>query len=66
MWQVLVGIYIVVILVTVVFIWSALVLAKKADQNTISRDQVMYTRNKNHSKEDQAIEIPPVKELSEK
>lgn len=66
MWQVLLGIYIVVILVSVIFIWASLVLAKKSDQNTRARDHVVFTRNENHSKEGQAVEIPTVKELSEK
>ena len=34
MWQVLLGIYIVVIVVIVIMLWSSLVLAKRADHNT--------------------------------
>jgi hypothetical protein len=34
MWQVLLGIYIVVSVVIVIMLWSSLVLAKRADHNT--------------------------------
>lgn len=34
MWQVLLGIYIVVTVVIVIMLWSSLVLAKRADHNT--------------------------------
>ena len=66
MWQVLLGIYIVVILVSVIFIWASLVLAKKSDQNTERRERVEFTRSETRSKNDQAVEIPAMSELSQK
>ena len=39
MWQVLFGIYIVVIVLSVLLLWSSLVLAKKSDQTIESRLQ---------------------------
>jgi hypothetical protein len=41
MWQVLLGIYLVLTVLSAVVLWSALVLAKKSDRNAESRLQSM-------------------------
>jgi len=69
MWQVLLVIYIVLIILSAVLLWSALVVARRADHNTKTerRPSVNFTvGNKNEFKEEQAVQFPSVNDLSEK
>ena len=68
MWQVLLGIYILIALLVTVFLWSSLVVAKRADRSARKHVHPMIelTMEENSSAGRHAIGFPSVSELSEK
>ena len=69
MWQVLLGIYIVVIVVIVIMLWSSLVLAKRADQIAKTRTRPKADLSVCGAKspiDNEILEVPALSELSRK
>ena len=69
MWQVLLGIYIVVIVVIVIMLWSSLVLAKRADHNTKTHPGPkadLSVCGAKSPRENETLEVPALSEFSRK
>jgi hypothetical protein len=69
MWQVLLGIYIVVSVVIVIMLWSSLVLAKRADHNTKTQTGPKADLIVGGAKspiENETLEVPALSEFSRK
>jgi len=69
MWQILLGIYLVVSVLSAILLWSFLVVAKKSDRNTESRLQRMTgatTGDEGDLIHNQIFELPPLSQLIKK
>lgn len=69
MWQVLLGIYIVVIILSAVVLWATLVAARRAYQGSKSREPFRLDLTigiEERLKENHAVKVPTFNELSEK
>ncbi len=69
MWQILFGIYIIIVILSVLFLWSSLVLAKRADQNGAHRTQPMEHLAMSHKispADSRALKLPQLSHFSKK
>lgn len=69
MWQVLLGIYIFVIILSAIILWASLVLAKRSENSPESRSQPMADStvcDGDDLLDNQIVELPSVSQHSEK
>lgn len=69
MWQILLGIYLIVVVLVTVLLWSSLILAKRSDHNDHAHEQprIDLTISDGFSSiHKRVLQLPALKELSKK